>query len=493
MATKVHFLGIGGSGASGAAAITEAQGFEITGCDLEPNNEFTTIFKPDQLLVGHSPDHIFRHCDPAKPEKQSSLEDNPTKIASSPTAPRNDDENNHNDRTIDILAVTPAIFSLDPSNPELLAAKEKGIPVITWQQFVGQYLTKDKFVIAICGTHGKTTTTAIIGQLLEDAGMDPTVLLGAIVPKWGTNYRIPRQKVHDREYFVIEADEFNDNFLPTKPDIAVVTNIEMDHPEYFKDFETVKDSFKRFLLQTKQAVVANMTDPGVAEVMKVVMKTPHQISSGRGIFETYLDYSRNELGINLQVPGEFNRLNAKAAMAVGLLLGIKPDTIKKSLANFTGASRRFEYIGEFNGAKVYSDFGHHPTEIEKTMEAVREKFPKERILLVYQPHMFSRTKALFNDFVKVFQDIAADKQSLKFSQRSNFKTFILDIYASREVDTGLVTSKQLVETINKPSVSYLGAVPGSLEKIKPEIKSGDIVFFMSAGDTDKLAKELVDS
>ncbi len=462
MATKVHFLGIGGSGASGAAAIAEAQGFEVTGCDLQPHNEFTTQFKNSQLFQGHDPKHLA--C-------------------------------NLKGYRTNILAVTPAIFSLDPDNPELVAAKEKNIPIITWQQFLGEYLTRDKFVIAVCGTHGKTTTTAMIAKLLEDAGLDPTVLLGAIIPKWGTNYRIHRQKVHDREYFVIEADEFNDNFLPTKPDIAVVTNIEMDHPEYFKDFETVKESFRKFLLQAKQAVVANLTDPGAAEVVKVVMKTPiKQKSDDRQYFVKYLDYSRNELSVSLRIPGEFNRLNAKAAMQVGLLLGMEPETIRNSLAGFTGAGRRFEYIGEYQGAKVYSDFGHHPTEIAKTMEAVREEFPNQRILLIYQPHMFSRTKALFDDFVKVFREIPADK------------TLIMDIYPSREIDTGLVTSRQLVQAVQNqvepklrnggkmvPDIMYTGSNEQTLNNLKPEIKTGDIIFFMSAGDTDKLAKELVGS
>lgn len=443
---KIHFLGIGGSGASGAAAIAQAQGFEVTGCDLKPHNEFTTIFKPNQLLTNHNPQHLASHSSSGN---------------------------------VDILAVTPAIFSLNPNNPELLAAKEKGIPVITWQKFVGEYLAKDKFVIAVCGTHGKTTTTAMIAQMLEDAEMDPTVLLGAIIPQWKANYRISRSK-----YFVVEADEFNDNFLPTKPDIAVVTNIEMDHPEYFKDFEAVKESFKRFLLQTRETVVANLTDPGVAEV----------ISSDRGKFETYLDYSRNKLNFPLQIPGQFNMLNAQAAFQVGLLLKIEPQIIRQSLQNFTGVSRRFEYIGSYREAKVYSDFGHHPTEIEKTMEAAREKFPKERILLIYQPHMFSRTKTLFNDFVTVMKKTVADK------------IFIMDIYPSREVDTGLVSSRELVKTIQKelepksrnsekvvPEVKYIGNKNQTLDKLKPEIKREDIVFFMGAGDIDKLARELVNS
>ncbi len=443
MVKGVHFLGIGGSGASAAAAIAQAQGFEVTGCDLEPNNEFTIKFKKSQLLKGHSASHL-------------------------------------KSENVDILAVTPAIFSLDPHNPELMEARKLGIPVITWQQFVGEYLTKDeqssrasrtKIVIAVTGTHGKTTTTAMIAKLLEDDGLDPTVLLGAIVPWWGTNYRIQRQKVDDRQYFVVEADEFNDNFLHFKPDIVVVTNIEMDHPEYFKDFQAVKTSFKKFLESTKQTIVANLSDPGVKQTLNA------QTRFGNSI----IDYSQHLIDFPLQIPGEFNRWNASAAYQVGLLLGVQPLSVKKSLQNFSGVGRRFEYIGKFKGAQVYSDFGHHPTEIKVTLEAARQKFPDERILVVYQPHMFSRTKFLFEEFVKVFKGCPVDK------------VFMLDIYPSREIDTGLVTSQQLVKAISHPKgvIIYLGSSSEALDKIKPEIKPGDIVFFMGAGDTDYLAKKLV--
>ncbi len=400
---RVHFLGIGGSGASAAAAIAQEQGFEITGCDLEPNNEFTTKLKPTQLLKGHSASHIVSG-------------------------------------NVDILAVTPAIFSLDPQNPELLEAKKIGIPILTWQQFLGEDLSKDKFVIAVCGTHGKTTTTAMVAQMLEDAGLDPTVELGAIHPKWKTNYKIGHGK-----YFVVEADEFNDNFLHLKPDICVVTNIEMDHPEYFKDFEAVKKSFAKFKNQSK----------------KVIDKP-----------------NPNLINFALQVPGDFNILNASLAFQVGLLLGIKPQTIQQSLSSYTGVGRRFEYLGDFHGAQVFSDFGHHPTEIKVTMEAAREKFPHQRIILIYEPHMFSRTKFLFDDFVKVFKDLPVDRVG------------ILDIYPSRELDTGLVTSKQLVEAINKENITYF-----TWEDLKMGLEydttSGDVVFFMGAGDIDKWAKELV--
>ncbi len=397
--TKVHFLGIGGSGASAAASIAQAQGFEVSGCDLAPNNEFTTKFQPDQLLVDHDPVHL---------------------------------------EGVNILTITPAITSLDPNNPELLAAEEKGIEVLTWQHFMGKYLQKDKFVIAVCGTHGKTTTTAMIALMLEDAGMDPTVILGAIVPRWNANYRVGKSK-----YFVVEADEYNDNFLPTHPDISVVTNIEMDHPEYFKDFDAYKDSFKKFLSQTKGHIIDK---------------------------PKLIDFP-------LQIPGEFNRWNASAAFQVGLLLGIDPGTIKKSLGNYLGVGRRFEYLGKFSGAKVYTDFGHHPTEIKTTMEAAREKFLNQKIWLIYEPHMFTRTKAFFDDFVKVFKEIPVDK------------IIITDIYQSREVDKGLVNSQQLADAVNKENVSYVSKT--ELKDALYNVGEEDVLFFMGAGDIDRIARSFV--
>ncbi|MBI2020265.1 UDP-N-acetylmuramate--L-alanine ligase [Candidatus Daviesbacteria bacterium] len=456
---KVHFLGIGGSGASAAAAIAKAYGFEVSGCDLEPNNEFTLHIGSVKLSQGHSASHL-------------------------------------KSGNVDILAVTPAIYSLDPNNPELLEAKGGEIPILTWQEFMGKYLMKDKFVIAVCGTHGKTTTTAMIAKILEDAGLDPTVELGTIVPWWKANYRISSrhsersEESHDSKsrdlslitrddkkgFFLVEADEFNDNFLATSPDISVVTNIEMDHPEYFQDFDSYKDSFKKFLESTKQTIVANLSDPVVTEILNVHPK-------GGNIT---LDYSKKPIDFSLEIPGEFNRWNASAAYQVGLLLGISPQTIQKSLSNYPGIGRRFEYIGEYHpstssgqvGAKVYSDFGHHPTEIKTTMQAAREKFPKNRIILIYQPHMFSRTKALFDDFVKVFKELPVDK------------IIITDIYPSREVDTGLVTSKQLVEAVGSSNLVY-HTKDQIIPMLKHHVQSGDIIFFMGAGDIDKIAKQLV--
>lgn len=422
---KVHLLGIGGSGASAAASIAQGQGFDVTGCDLQPNNEFTTLFKSNQLLTDHNPSHL----------------DN-----------------------VDILAITPAVTSLNPNNPELLAARKKGTEILTWQEFMGKYLEKEKFVIAVCGTHGKSTTTAMIALILEDSGLDPTVILGAIVPKWHSNYRIGKSK-----YFVVEADEYNDNFLPNHPDIAIVTNIEMDHPEYFHDLKHYKESFKKFLSQTKGTIVANIADPGVAEVLKVLMKQ----SSVK-----CLDYSKNELKLKLQIPGEFNKQNANAAFQAGLLLDIDPETIKMSLQNYTGIGRRFELLGKFKGANIYTDFGHHPTEIKATMGAARQKFPGSKILLIYEPHMFTRTLSLFDDFVKVLKEIPIDK------------IIITDIYQSREEDKGLVNSQQLADAVNKKNTSYVSK-KDLKNKLETELGKYDAVFFMGAGDIDKIAKQLL--
>ncbi len=406
------------------ANIAQAQGFSVTGCDPNPNNEFTKNFKGDQLLAGHSPGHL---------------------------------------KDVDILAVTPAIFSADPDNEELKAAKEKGIEVLTWQEFMGKYLEKDKFVLAVCGTHGKSTTTAMLAKVLEDAGMDPTVSIGAIVLEWGANYRVGKSK-----YFITEADEFNNNFLVSHPDITIVTNIEMDHPEFFKDFESYKDSFYRFFLQTKQSIVGNLEDPAVAELLKDLMKET-KVSC--------FDFTKCELNFPLKVIGKHNVKNAQAVFQTGILLGTDPGVIQKSLMSFSGIRRRFEKLGEYQGSIFYSDFAHHPTEIKVTTEAIREEFPNKKIWIIFQPHMFSRTKVLFDDFTKVFKDLPADKIT------------ITDIYKARQSDTGDVNSEMFAGAVNKNNFEYIPE--GELEnEVREKSKGFDMVVFMGAGIIDQIGRKL---
>ncbi len=419
-------MGIAGSGISAAAVIAQAQGLQISGCDIVLKSEFVqgVALHKIPLHEGHSPDHL---------------------------------------QNVDVLAISPAILSLDPNNPELLAAKERGIPVFNWKEFMAKYLEKDHFVIAVAGTHGKSTTTAMIGLMLEDARLDPTVVLGAIVPTWGSNFRIGKGK-----YFVVEADEFNRDLLYQNPDIAVVTTIEMDHPETYQNFEEYKESFRQFLQQAKQTVIYNGADQGIKEV--TAMTYPGQT----------VDYSKHLIDFPLLVPGGYNRLNASAVFRVGLALKIDPQIIQKSLSNFTGIGRRFEKMGQYKDAVVYSDFGHHPTEIKVTLEAAREKFPDKKIAVIFQPHMFSRTYALFDDFVRVLHNAPVDEIN------------VMDIYPSREKDTGLVNSKQLVKAINKKSVTYIPDREEVLKKVQAEGRT-DIIFFLGAGSTHELAKRLINN
>ena len=370
----VHFLGIAGSGTSACAMIAKSEGFKVSGCDKDLSGEFHQILKDIPTVEGHDPKH---------------LED------------------------IEILAVSPAILSLDPNNPEILEAKKRKIKIMTWQQFLGKYLTAGKFVVAVCGTHGKSTTTAMIGKILEDCGFDPTVLLGATASFWNANFRIGSGK-----YFVIEADEFNDNFMSLTPDISIVTNIEFDHPEYFKDFEIYQKSFQNFLAKTKHLIIANLSDENSKQTLQEKRIVEEKL------FPPVVDYSKNLIDFPLKVTGEQNRLNASAAFNLALNLEIAPEKIRASLQKFPGIGRRMELIGKINGAKIFSDFAHHPTAIKVATRQIKNQFPNKNIWIIYQPHMFSRTKALFKEFVEVFKNLDVAGVS------------IVDIYPSREKDTG---------------------------------------------------------
>ena len=428
---SVHFLGIAGSGTSACAKLAQATGFKVTGCDQSLSGEFMKVLDGISTSQSHDPSH---------------LED------------------------VDILAVTPAVLSLDPNNPELLEAKKRRIKIMTWQQFLGKFLTHGKFVIAVSGTHGKSTTTAMIGKMLEDLKMDPTVLLGANTYFWGSNFRLGQGR-----YFVVEADEFNDNFLNLKPNISVVLNIDYDHPEYFKDLTQYKRSFQNFLHETKSLVIANLDDKNT---QKVLTETQEKDES---FFPPIIDFSKNLIDFPLKTLGVHNIYNASAAFNLGLNLELNAEKIKDSLQSFPGIGRRMEEVGEINGAKVFSDFGHHPTEIKVTIEEVKKKFPDKKIWLVYQPHMFSRTKALFNEFVQVFKNLPIERAA------------ILDIYPSREVDTGLVNSEQLTKAVGKENVEYSSNEEQTFHELSNQLTNNDLVIFMGAGDIDTIVRRLLNS
>ena len=405
MATGIHFLGIGGSGASGAAAIAEAQGFQVTGCDLQPRNEFTTIFKTNQLPTGHSPQHLASHL----------LSGN-----------------------VDILAVTPAIFSLDPNNPELLAAKEKNIPVITWQEFVGQYLAKDKFVIAICGTHGKTTTTTMVIWLFKQLGIPISYSVGAKISFGDMGHFDPASK-----YFVYECDEYDRNFLSFEPAISIIPGIDYDHPDIYPTREEYYKAFNDFFCQSKQ-VFAHPED-----YEKIGL-------AGHSSEISLSDFT---------LTGEVNRKNALLVVeAIHNLTGEPVDKLIEIADSFPGVSRRFEKIAE----NIYTDYAHTPEKIRGALQLAHE-VAGENIAVVYEGLHNTRQHFIKGELVDLFDGVK--------------KLYVVPSYLAREdKDLELLTPEKLCEIIRKPA----NKEPSQLDKnLKTNIldlaSQGTLVLCLTAG------------
>ncbi len=427
---RVHFTGIGGAGTSAAAALAKQGGFEVSGCDTDKDSGYIAELKKIGVKVEfeHSPSHI---------------------------------------RNLDFLVVSNAIEKVDSQNSETAEAKKTGLRVLTTEEFLAEFLVKDKFLIAVAGTHGKSTTTAMIGQILEDAGLDPTVYVGTLVNKWGRNYRAGKSK-----YFVIEADEYEDKFLNYHPNIGVITNIDYDHPDYFQSEVQVVESFAKFVGGFKEGAKLILgTEPKKSKNISELLARVKNITS--------TSIPSLSPSLTLQIPGEHNILNAQAAYLCAKTIGIKDDQIKESLSKFSGTSRRFEFKGEASGVKVFDDYAHHPSEISATLSAVREKFPKERLWVAFQPHTFSRTEALFPDFVKSFEESSVDK------------LILVDIYASREKDEGQVTSFDLANAIKGKKAAYVGGLEEAATYLAKNVAGGDVVIAMGAGDIYKLSQRLI--
>ena len=349
---------------------------------------------------------------------------------------------------IDLVVYSPAVKK---DNPEYKMAKELKIKLQTYPEALGE-LTKEFYTIAIAGAHGKSTTTAMIGLTLAAAGLDPTVIVGTMVKEFGnSNFREGKSK-----FLVIEACEYDSSFLHYSPKIIVVTNIDKEHLDYFKTFTNIKKAFRKFI--AKLPTDGFLVDKYPAKDVKKVKKI-------------------------LKVPGMHNVLNATLAFQVGKILAIPEKIILKSLSGFNGTWRRFEIKqGIANNKKitVISDYGHHPNEILATLKAAREKYPKKNIWCVFQPHQHQRTYYLFKDFIKTFRSVKIDN------------IIITDIYdvAGRETKkiNANVSAEKLVKKINKKSVQYF-SVPNAEEHINNNIKEGDVLIIMGAGDIYRLAEK----
>jgi len=416
---KVHFVGVGGSGTSAACGIAASYGFEVTGCDMSHESEYLgnllKKFPKIPIFYLHSRSHL---------------------------------------ENVDVLAISPAILKFDPQNLELVAAREKRIPILTWQEFMSKFLQRGKFVISVAGTHGKSTVAAMMGHLLEDAGLDPTVEVGALDISWKSNFRNGESK-----YFVCEADEYNDNFLNYSPNMLVITNIELDHPDYFKNMSDLNNSFQKFVLQMKKP--KNLFF-GKSNNLNLFGRNLKKIDKSLKIYNY-----KSVFGLKTKILGDHNSLNANLVAAVGKSLGIKDKIIKKSIFNFKGISRRLEFKGQIGGVKIFDDFAHHPTEVRASLSALKCLFPDKKIWVIFEPHTFSRTKKFLKDFALVFREYVE-------------KVIVVDIFPAREKNTRVVSSQDLVVQIGSKGI-YIGSLKEAVNFVSKNLSDCQIIVFMGAG------------
>lgn len=440
----VHFIGIGGISMSGIAHILLKRGIKVSGSDRTESN-ITKILANDgaTICIGHKAENITNQ---------------------------------------DLVVYTAAIPA---DNPELVAAKEKGIVTMERADFLGELMLDYKLPISISGTHGKTTTTSMLSTVLLNAEQDPTILVGGELNIIGGNYRTGSDK-----YLVFEGCEYVDSFLKFNPFAAIILNIEEDHLDYFSGIEQIKQSFNKFMkiVPADGFVVVNADDENVMDSLDgLACKV---ITYGKDADFSYTDVRYNENGfgsfdvlhkgqklckIELSIGGSHNISNALAVFAASYTMGISPEKIAEGLKLFNGTKRRFEYKGTFNGAKVYDDYAHHPTEIAATLDTAK-KMECNDIWVVFQPHTYTRTKALFDDFAEVLA---------KFD-----KTIITDIYAAREKNTVGITSEMLAEKTK--NALYISDFSEIAEHLKANVKPNDIVITMGAGTITDLSKLLLD-
>jgi UDP-N-acetylmuramate--alanine ligase len=368
--------------------------------------------------------------------------------------------------------------AVPPNNPELEAAAEKGIPIVTRAQMLGHMMRRKKMSVAVAGAHGKTTTTSMISLILMNANLDPTILIGGNLGEIGGNVRLG-----GGEYFVTEACEYMDSFLSLAPMYAVILNIDSDHLDYFKNIEQIVRSFERFvrLVPPEGAVVAFDANPFVTTILRGLDRrvitygysSKNDYSAGdiewnQEGFPSFTVYSGDEKlsRVQLAVPGEHNILNALAAFSCCCDMGVEHELIAKTLEKFNGTERRFDAKGvTATGVKIVDDYAHHPGELTAALTAARE-LPHKRIVVAFQPHTYTRTKALLGGFA----------DALKLAD----KVLLTDVYAARENDIYGVSSRDLAALI--PDSSYHATLPELAVALNAEVREGDVVLSIGAGD-----------
>ena len=457
--TRYHFIGIGGSGLSAIARLLKESGHDVTGSD-----QTLSPFAADlqhigaQIFVGHHP------------------------------------------RNVSGAEVVIRSSAIKDDNPEIEAAQRAGIPVYKRADFLGQ-LMEMKTGIAVAGTHGKTTTTAMIAWMLVALERDPSFIVGGTLNNLKVNARAGQG-----ESFVIEADEYDNMFLGLKPQIEVVTSLEHDHPDIFPTLESMYASFEKFvdLLPDEGSLIVCAEDSGAMALIpharkkginivayyiqnEMTISSPYWVmarevkANQRGGFDFVVSSNLGATGatsveVSLQVPGKHNVRNALAVLAIVELLGLSKDKAALALSKFTGTGRRFQLRSEANGISIIDDYAHHPTEIAATLAGARARYPERRIWAVWQPHTYSRTQTLFLEFARAFKD--ADE------------VIVTEVYAAREAKQDF-TSAEVVSAMPHRSARYIETLSEVTSHLLRNLKPGDVVIVMSAGDADQISTELV--
>jgi len=446
-----YFIGIGGISMSGFAQLLHEKGFKVKGSDSQKS-------KITEHLAELGIDIVYG-------QKAENITDD-----------------------IDFVVYTAAIH---PDNPELIAAKQKNLPIMERAAMVGQVMKNYKNSIGISGTHGKTTTTSMLSQIFLKAGKDPTISVGGILDAINGNIRIGRS-----ENFITEACEYTNSFLKFFPTAEIILNIDADHLDFFKDLEDIRHSFQKYttLLPEDGVLVINSDIPQYQEITdglscRVITFGQNDSAeysaanisfdeNGNGIFDLVHNGKKTGDTIRLNVPGEHNIFNALSSIALSLYYGIPMEQIQKGLRAFSGTERRFELKGSFNGVTVVDDYAHHPAEIAATLGAAR-RYPHKHLWCVFQPHTYSRTRTLLKEFADTL------------SQAENL--ILTDIYAAREKDPGDISSRTLQEELKKLGKDsyYFSSFDEIVEFLSKNCIDGDLLITMGAGNVVDIGESLL--
>jgi UDP-N-acetylmuramate--alanine ligase len=447
---KIHFVGIGGIGMSGIAELLLNLGYGVSGSDL---NESTITRNLQSLGAAISKGH------------DGSLV-----------------------KGSDVVVTSSAISK---NNPEVLAANEIGIPVIQRAEMLAELMRLAKYGIAIAGSHGKTSTTSMVSWMMAEAGLDPTIVVGGKVDSLGGNAKLGKG-----DFLVAEADESDGSFLKLAPVLDVVTNIDLEHMDHYDNIEHIKATFLEFIdrIPFYGAVILCLDDKNIADILPQIRKrkitygfsaqadvSAEQIETGRGRVAFTVKRAGEILGkIDFSLPGKHNVYNALATICVGLEIDIPFETISSALSSFQGVQRRMQQKGKGKGITVVDDYGHHPTEIRATLAAIKEGWPEKRLVVMFQPHRYSRTIALLDEFKTCFHQ--ADY------------LVMTDIYAASEEPIAGISGEILLEEVKKHGqrkIKYVARVEDLAEKILPELQEGDLVLTLGAGNIVQAGEDLV--